>query len=75
MLYPVDRRGIGHVETVLNGSVSEVTYLGGYRIITADDPADAIETADDPADAIETAKGCPVLTLGGTIAVSDCIEV
>jgi hypothetical protein len=57
---------LGSVQTIEpNGAVRDGGDVSGYSIIAADDLSDAVNKA----------KGCPILTDGGSIEVGECMDM
>lgn len=57
---------IGAVQTIdASGAVRDGGGVSGYTIILADDLSDAVNKA----------KGCPILTDGGSVEVGECLDM
>lgn len=57
---------LGPVQTITpGGAVRDGGDVTGYSIIAADDLSDAVTKA----------KGCPILTDGGSVEVGECVDM
>lgn len=57
---------LGPVQTIESGgAVRDGGGVTGYSLISADDLSDAVAKA----------KGCPILTDGGTVEVGECVQM
>jgi hypothetical protein len=57
---------LGLVQTIEpGGAVRDGGGVSGYSIISADDLSDAVTKA----------KGCPILSDGGTVEVGECVDM